>query len=389
LTGPLHGFRVVELAGIGPGPFAGMLLADMGADVVRIDRPDVPGSHPDSHRRQEARFDVLGRGRRSVAVDLKHPDGPEVVLRLAEQADALLEGFRPGVTERLGVGPDECLGRNPRLVYGRMTGWGQSGPLAQSAGRDVNYIALSGILAMIGRRGQPPVPPLTLLGDFGGGGMLLAFGLACAMLEASRSGRGQVVDAAMLDGAALLAAMFHGMRASGDWSDERGTNLLDTGAYFYEVYETSDGRYISLGALDARSHELLVRLTGLVGDGDPVPDPDDRSAWPGMKTRLAALVRTKTRDEWCRLLEGTDACFAPVLESGEAPDHPHNRARGTFVDVDGVTQAAPAPRFSRTAPGPPGRPPRAGEHSEEALASWGFSPDELSVLLGSGVVAQA
>jgi alpha-methylacyl-CoA racemase len=270
-----------------------------------------------------------------------------------------------------------------------MTGWGQSGPLAEAAGRDVNYIALSGTLAMIGRRGEPPVPPLTLLGDFGGGGMLLAFGVACALLEAARSGRGQVVDATMLDGAALLAAMFQGLRASGDWSDERGTNLLDTGAYFYEVYETSDGRYISLGALDARSHELLVRLTGLVGDGDPVPDPDDRSAWPSIKVRLAALVRTKTRDEWCGLLEGTDACFAPVLGPDEAPDHPHNRARGTFVVVDGVMQAAPAPRFGRTAPGPPGRPPRAGEHSEEALASWGFSPDELTGLLGSGAVAQA
>jgi alpha-methylacyl-CoA racemase len=387
MSGPLHGFRIVELAGIGPGPFAGMMLADMGADVVRIDRPDVTGSAPGS---PPARFDVLGRGRRSVAVDLKHPDGPEVVLRVAERADALIEGFRPGVTERLGVGPDVCLDRNPRLVYGRMTGWGQSGPLAPAAGRDVNYIALSGTLAMIGRRGEPPVPPLTLLGDFGGGGMLLAFGVACAMLEATRSGRGQVVDAAMLDGSALLAAMFQGMRASGDWSDERGTNLLDTGAYFYEVYETADGRYISLGALDSRSHELLVRLTALAGDGDgdQFPDPDDRSAWPSLKSRLAAQVRTKSRDEWCRLLEGTDACFAPVLDPGEAPDHPHNRARGTFVEVGGVVQAAPAPRFSRTAPDPPGPPPRAGEQSEKALASWGFSPDELAGLLRSGAIAQ-
>jgi alpha-methylacyl-CoA racemase len=389
LTGPLHGFRVLELAGIGPAPFAGMVLADMGADVVRIDRPDVPGSRAGSQRHQEAQFDLLGRGRRSVAVDLKHPDGPGVVLRLAERADALIEGFRPGVTERLGVGPDDCLGRNPRLVYGRMSGWGQSGPLAQAAGRDLNYIALSGTLAMIGRRGEPPVPPLTLLGDFGGGGLLLAFGVVCAMLEAARSGRGQVIDAAMLDGSALLATMFQGLRASGDWSDERGTNLLDTGAYFYEVYETADRRYISLGALDARSHELLVRLTGLVGEDDPVPDPDDRSAWPSMKARLAALVRTRTREEWCRLLEGTDACFAPVLELGEAPDHPHNRARGTFVEVDGVMQAAPAPRFSRTAPDLPARPPRAGEHTREALVNWDFSTDELLGLLGSGAVAQA
>ena len=291
MTGPLHGFRVVELAGIGPGPFAAMLLADMGADVVRVDRVGATGTEPG-----QARFDVLGRGRRSVAVDLKHPEGPEVVLRLVGQADALLEGFRPGVAERLGVGPDACLERNPKLVYGRMTGWGQSGPLAQAAGRDVNYIALSGTLAMIGRRGEPPVPPLTLLGDFGGGGMLLAFGVTCALLEAARSGRGQVVDAAMLDGAALLAAMFQGMRASGEWSDERGTNLLDSGAYFYEVYETADGRYISLGALSAKSFELMARLTGLADDG-PLPDPNDRSTWPSMKARLAALVRTRTRDE--------------------------------------------------------------------------------------------
>jgi alpha-methylacyl-CoA racemase len=384
MTGPLHGFRVVELAGIGPGPFAGMLLADMGADVVRIDRPGAPAGHAAG---TEARFDVLGRGRRSVAVDLKHPDGPEVVLRLAEQADALLEGFRPGVTERLGVGPDVCLSRNPRLVYGRMTGWGQSGPLAQTAGRDVNYIALSGTLAMIGRQGEPPVPPLTLLGDFGGGGLLLAFGVACAMLETARSGRGQVVDAAMLDGSALLAAMFQGLRASGDWPGERGTNLLDSGAYFYEVYQTADGRYISIGALDARSHELLVRLTGLAANGDQIPDPEDRSAWPSTKSRLAALVRTKTRDEWCRLLEGTDTCFAPVLEPGEAPDHPHNQARGTFIDVDGVVQAAPAPRFSRTPTSPPEPPPTVGEHSEEALAGWGFSPGEVASLLRSGAVA--
>jgi alpha-methylacyl-CoA racemase len=384
MSGPLHGFRIVELAGIGPGPFAGMLLADMGADVVRVDRPEGAGSEPD-----RARFDALARGRRSVAVDLKHPEGPEVVLRLAEQADALIEGFRPGVTERLGVGPDDCLARNPRLVYGRMTGWGQSGPLAQTAGRDVNYVALSGTLAMIGRRDEPPVPPLTLLGDFGGGGMLLAFGVACALLEVGRSGRGQVVDASMLDGAALLATMFHGMRASGEWSDARGTNLLDTGAHFYEVYETSDGRYISFGALDAASYELMVRLTGLADDGGgPLPDPGDRSAWPSMKARLAARVRTRTRDEWCRLLDGTEACFAPVLEPGEAPDHPHNQERRTFVEIEGVVQAAPAPRFSRTSPGPPSPPARVGQHSESALASWGFSSSEIAGLRRSRAVVQ-
>jgi alpha-methylacyl-CoA racemase len=369
--GPLQGFKVVKLAGIGPGPFAGMLLADMGADVLRVDRIDAVESGVDA-----ARFDVLGRGRRSVAVDLKHPQGREVVLRLVERADALMEGFRPGVTERLGIGPDECLARNPRLVYGRITRWGQEGPLAQAAGRDVNYVALSGTLAMIGRRGEPPVPPLTLLGDFGGGGMLLAFGIVCALLETAVSGRGQVVDAAMLDGAALLAAMFHGMLASGAWSDERGANLLDTGAYFYEVYETADGRYISLGALDAESYELMVRLTGLADDVDgrgPLPDRDDRSAWPSTKTRLAALVKTKTCDEWCRILEGTDVCFAPVLEPRDAPQHPHNRARGTYVEVGDVVQAAPAPRYSRTPPGRPTPPSAAGQDTDAALVVGFFA----------------
>jgi alpha-methylacyl-CoA racemase len=326
--------------------------------------------------------DVLGRGRRSVAVDLKHPAGRETVLRLVERADALVEGFRPGVTERLGVGPDDCLARNPRLVYGRMTGWGQEGPLAQAAGRDINYVALSGTLAMIGRAGEPPVPPLTLVGDFGGGGMLLAFGVLCALLEASRSGQGQVIDAAMVDGAALLAAMFHGLRASGAWTDERGTNLVDTGAFHYEVYETADGRYISLGPLDAKSYDLMVRLTGL----EAAPDPDDRAAWAATKLRLAALVKAKTRDEWCRLLEGTDACFAPVLEPGEAPDHPHNRARRTFVEVAGVVQPAPAPRFSRSVPDTPSPPVRPGQDADAALADWGFSAGEVAELRGAGAV---
>ena len=386
MGGPLQGSKVVELAGIGPGPFAGMLLADMGAEVLRVDRADAVGSEAGRER-----FDVLGRSRRSVAVDLKHPQGPEVVLRLVERADALLEGFRPGVTERLGIGPEHCLARNPALVYGRMTGWGQDGPLAQAAGRDINYVALSGTLAMIGRAGEPPVPPLTLLGDFGGGGMLLAFGMVCAMLEASRSGCGQVVDAAMLDGAALLAAMFHGMRASGEWTDERGTNLLDSGAWFYEVYETSDGRYVSLGSLDDRSLALLVERTGLAADVDglgPVPARDDRSAWPAMKERLAALVRTRTRDEWCRLLEGTDACFAPVLGPDEAPGHQQVRARATFTEVDGVVQAAPAPRFGRTPPGAPSPPPAAGQHTTEALVAWGFDPAEVEVLERAGALRQ-
>jgi alpha-methylacyl-CoA racemase len=386
MSGPLHGVKIVELAGIGPGPFAGMMLADMGAEVVRIDRTDAAGHDPD-----QVRFDVLGRGRRSVAVDLKHPEGREVVLRLVERANALIEGFRPGVTERLGIGPVDCLGRNPRLVYGRMTGWGQDGPMAQAAGRDINYVALSGTLAMIGRHGEPPVPPLTLVGDFGGGGMLLAFGVACALLETASSGRGQVVDAAMLDGAALLAAMFQGMRASGAWAGERGTNLLDSGAFFYEVYETADGGFVSFGSLDPKSYELMVTLTGLADSGDAgaLPDQGDRSAWPSSKERLAALVKTRTRDEWCRLLEGTDACFAPVLEPGEAPLHPHNRQRATFVEVDGVSQAAPAPRFSRTATSTPRPPAVGGQHTEEVLVEWGFSTGEVRGLREVGAVAPA
>ena len=333
--------RVVELAGIGPGPFAAMMLADMGAEVLRVDRAAAVGEPAPT-------WDVNARGRRSVGVDLKHPDGRETVLRLVERADALIEGFRPGVTERLGLGPDDCLARRPSLVYGRMTGWGQEGPLAQDAGRDIDYLALSGTLAMIGRAGEPPVPPLTLVGDFGGGGMLLAFGIVCGVLEAARSGRGQVVDAAMVDGAALLAGMMHGLRADGQWG-ERGTNLLDSGAWFYEVYETADGRYVSVGAIDPRARAEVLRVTGLADDAGGVaadgalPDPDDRAAWPAMKARMAAVVRTRTRDEWVAAFAGTDACVAPVLDPGEAPDHPHLRARGTFTEVDGVVQPARRP----------------------------------------------
>ena len=381
MAGPLTGLRVVELAGIGPGPFAAMMLADMGAEVLRVDRAAAVGDPAPA-------WDVNARGRRSVGVDLKHPQGREAVLRLVEHADALIEGFRPGVTERLGLGPDDCMARRPTLVYGRMTGWGQDGPQAQAAGRDINYVALSGTLAMIGRAGEPPVPPLTLVGDFGGGGMLLAFGVVCGVVEAARSGRGQVVDAAMLDGAALLAGMMHGLRADGQWGD-RGTNLLDSGAWFYEVYETADGRYVSIGAIDAGARAELVRRTGLADDvdgGGPVPDADDRASWPAMKARMAALMRTRSRDEWCALLEGTDACFAPVLDPGEAPGHPHVRARGTFTEVGGVVQPAPAPRFSRT-PGAAGAPPPApGEHTDDALADWGFSVDEIAALRDAGAI---
>jgi len=377
MTGQLTGYRIVELAGIGPGPFAGMMLSDMGAEVLRVDRAQ-------SVRDGEVAplWDVAARGRRSVGVDLKHPDGRETVLRLLEHADALIEGFRPGVTERLGIGPDECLARQPRLVYGRMTGWGQTGPYAAAAGRDINYVALSGTLSMIGRIGEPPVPPLNLVGDFGGGGMLLAFGIVCGILEASRSGEGQVIDAAMVDGAALLAGMMHGLRAAGDWG-ERGTNLLDTGAWFYEVYETADGGYVSVGPIDAKSCGELLRLIGLADDvdgGGPVPDQSDRDSWPSMKRRMAALIKTRTRDEWCARLEGTDACFAPVLGPDEAPRHPHNLERGTFTELAGVVQPAPAPRFSRTVAEIAGAPPRPGAHTDEALTDWGFSVDEIAAL---------
>ncbi len=385
MPGPLAGYRVIELAGIGPGPFAAMMLSDMGAEVLRVDRADsVDDGVP------APLWDVNARGRRSVGVDLKNARGRGVVLRLVEQADALIEGFRPGVTERLGIGPDECLARNPTLIYGRITGWGQDGPYAQVAGRDINYIALSGTLSMIGRSGGPPVPPLNLIGDFGGGGMLLAFGIVCGMLEVARSGAGQVIDAAMVDGAALLAGMMHGLRASGDWG-ERGTNLLDSGAWFYEAYETADGGFVSLGPLDAKTCQELLRLTGLAADvdgGGPVPEQSHRETWPAMKRRMAALVKTRTRDEWCTLLEGTDVCFAPVLEADEAPRHPHNRERGTFTEVAGVVHPSPAPRFSRTAPEIAGPPPGPGEHTAEALSDWGFTAQEIAELRTAGAIRQ-
>jgi alpha-methylacyl-CoA racemase len=377
--GPLTGYRVLELAGIGPGPFACMMLCDLGAEVLRVDRLG-------GRRGLEGLpANILDRGRRSVAVDLKHPEGAEVVLRLVEAADALVEGYRPGVAERLGIGPDAALARNPRLVYGRMTGWGQDGPYAPMAGHDINYIALAGALAHIGRAGQRPVPPLNLVGDFGGGGMFLAFGVVCALLEASRSGQGQVVDAAMVDGSAILMAMMHGLSAMGLWSEPREANLIDGGAHFYDVYETADGGYVSIGSLEPQFYAELLRLTGLEGEND-LPAQMDRSEWPAMKERLAAVFMGKTRDEWCRLMEGTDVCFAPVLSMREATEHPHNRARGTFVEVEGVTQPAPAPRFSRT-PGAIAGPPAApGAHTDEALADWGLSDDEIANLRSTGAV---
>jgi alpha-methylacyl-CoA racemase len=379
--GVLSGYRVIELAGIGPAPMCAMLLSDMGADVLRIDRTVDAGLGVPI----KTKYSLLNRGRRSIALDLKRPEATEAVLRLVDQADALIEGFRPGVMERLGIGPDQCLARNPRLIYGRMTGWGQDGPLALAAGHDINYIALAGALYCFGRKGEAPVPPLNLIGDFGGGALYLALGIVGGLLEAQKSGKGQVVDAAMVDGAASLMTAIYGMRGAGLWSDQRGENLLDTGAHYYEVYETSDGKHVAIGSIEAKFYDELLRLSGL--KGEELPRQNDRSSWPAMKERLKALFRTKTRDEWCRIMEGSDICFAPVLSMDEAPQHPHNRQRGTFVEQDGVIQPAPAPRFSRTPSAIQGAPANAGEHTETALRDWGFSASDLEKLRACGAIA--
>ena len=381
MAGPLEGIRIVEIAGIGPGPFCGMMLADLGAEVLRVDRAEA-ARQP---RRPGPNLDFLARGRRSIAVDLKNERGVELVLRLVEGADALLEGFRPGVMERLGLGPDACLGRNPRLVYGRMTGWGQDGPLAKAAGHDLNYIALTGALHAIGRPDSPPPPPLNLVGDFGGGGLLLAYGIVCALLERSRSGKGQVVDAAMVDGASALMAIIYGAHAAGWWQNERMSNMLDGGAHFYDCYETQDGKYVSIGSIEPQFYRELLEKTGLAAED--LPHQMDRSGWPKLKERLAAVFKTKTRDQWCEIMEGSDVCFAPVLSLTEAPAHPHLQARGTFVDVDGAKQPGPAPRFSRT----PGRierlGPHPGEHTDSALEDWGVSGEEVSALRDAGAIS--
>jgi alpha-methylacyl-CoA racemase len=377
--GPLSGVKIVEIAGIGPGPFAAMMLSDMGADVLRVDRAQQVGTDFSALNKE-----VLNRGRRSIGVDLKQPEGVETVMRLVEQADALVEGFRPGVAERLGIGPDACMARNPKLVFGRMTGWGQEGPFTQAAGHDINYIALAGALAHFGRAGGKPTAPINLVGDFGGGGMFLAFGVVCGILEARASGTGQVIDAAMVDGAAVLMTMMWGLRSLGFWDDALGTNVLDTGAPFYDTYETADGKFVSLGALESQFYAELLARTGL--DDAGLSAQMDMAGWPKMRERLTELFKTKTRDEWCEILEHSDACFAPVLPMGEAAEHPHLKQRGTIVEEYGVQQPAPAPRFSRTPGAIQGPPAWPGQHTDAALADWGFTADELATLRATGAV---
>jgi alpha-methylacyl-CoA racemase len=379
--GPLSGLKVIELAGIGPGPMCAMLLADLGATVLRIDRPTPSGLGVP----RPLKYDLLLRNRPVLALDLKQESAVELVLRLLEKSDALIEGFRPGVTERLGLGPDACFARNKRLVYGRMTGWGQDGPLAQAAAHDLNYIALVGALHAIGRQGQPPTPPLNLVGDFGGGALYLAFGIMCALFEAGRSGKGQVVDAAIVDGTASLMTSFFGTYGAGLTTDARGTNATDSGSHFYDVYECADGKFVSLAPIEAKFHaELLQRL-----EIDPasVPKQWDKAGWPRMKALLAERFRTRTRDAWSALLEGTDACFAPVLSPAEAPSHPHIAARGTFIEIDGVVQPAPAPRFSRSVPETP-KPPRPAETEsvEAILAPW-LDAAEIAAARAAGIIA--
>ncbi len=412
--GPLGGVRVIEIASLAPAPFGCMILADLGADVLRVERADSCGPAA------AAPVDPLVRGRRSIGLNLKDPDGISVLLRLAEEADVLVEGFRPGVTERLGFGPADCAQRNPRLVYARMTGWGQDGPLAATAGHDIDYIGVSGALDPIGRAGQRPVPPLNLVADFGGGGMLLALGVLAALLDRERSGLGQVIDAAMVDGSALLTSFLYGLRAVGAWQDERGTNLLDGGAPFYDTYQTADGRYVAVGALEPKFYAALLAGLGLAGTVEAGPDGAasdeagpgeagrdgtgpgeagrdrtgdhglpgqyDRAGWPVLRARFAAAFRGRTQAEWAEVFDGTDACVAPVLGPAEAPAHPHNAARGTFIEVGGVTQPAPAPRFGRTPAGVPQPPPRPGADTDPVLRGIGYTASQIAALRASGSV---
>jgi len=377
MAGPLAGIKVLEFESIGPSPFAGMLLADMGADVLVVDRPE----GTDLGLKRERWYDVLMRGKRSITLDLKKPQAKDAALELIGKADALIEGMRPGVMERLGLGPDKALEKNPKLVYGRMTGWGQTGPLAERAGHDINYIALSGVLNAIGRKGGAPLPPLNLIGDFGGGGMLLGFGVTCALLEAARSGKGQVIDAAMVEGASLLAGMFYGLlNGAGLVNETRGDNVLDTGAPWYNVYETKDGKYVSIGSIEARFYEELLNKLSLQNLGQ-----HDRAKWPEMKTQFEKAFKSKTRDEWVKAFEGSDACFAPVLSWSEAPRHPHNRARSAFTSVKRVEQPAPAPRFSRTPAEVLRPPPERGEGGAQALKDWGFGDEQVKGLRSRGL----
>jgi len=378
--GPLAGLRVLEVGGVGPGPFCTMLLSDMGAEVVRIDRKQAGESGLPVDRR----FEVMFRGKRSVAMDLKKPVAIEAVRRMVARADVVVEGFRPGVMERLGLGPDECLALNPKLVYGRMTGWGQDGPLARAPGHDLNYIALSGALHAIGHKDGPPEIPLNLIGDFGGGSMYLAFGILCALLEARNSGKGQVVDAAMIDGATSLMSMIYGVFAAGYWKDERGSNRLDSGAPWYAVYETADGQWVAVGSTE---HTFYVNTLAVLGlRAEDFPPQHDRSGWPAVKEAMARAFKGRTRDAWVRAFEGTDTCFSPVLSLAEAPSDPHQRARGNFVEVAGVMQPAPAPRFSRSRGQVQGPPPEVGQHNEEALADWGFSDYEIGLMAKAGAI---
>jgi alpha-methylacyl-CoA racemase len=381
--GPLKGLRVLEIAGIGPAPFAAMMLADMGAEVVRIDRRDNPDLGLPGEI--DAKYQILNRGRRSLALDLKSPQGRKAVEQLIPKAHALIEGFRPGVMERLGLGPDHCLKLNPKLVYGRMTGYGQAGtPMAARAGHDINYIALAGVLHGIGSADRPPQPPLNLVGDFGGGGMVLAFGVMAALWEAQRSGKGQVVDAAMVDGAATLMGMMYGLHSGGQWQDTRAANALDGGAPWYATYTTKDGKYLAVGAIEGRFYEELISKLDLAEAG--LPEQHDQSRWPELRSALAARIASRTRADWEEVFAASDACVTPVLSMAEAPAHPHNVARKSFYTVDGVTQPAPTPRFSRTAPEPVAAPGPIGADGKKVLADWGFSPAAIAELAASGTI---